>query len=153
MGQIKIKAGEEFLGIGLIGPLKQSPSGEFEVRAGKELVKESIKAILSTESRFQGLGFFVAPERFMRDDFGVVSKPLKHESLDDEFIALVESRYIEAVERWEPRAVIVNAETTLFEERNASETRLEYELVGTNVRDNLVVIRNAQGKIIFRPEI
>ena len=74
----KIKQGEEFLGIGLVGPLKKSPEGDFVTKAGAALVAEAWKAILSTQRKVGQRRNYIAGERFMRDGFGTNVKSLKH---------------------------------------------------------------------------
>lgn len=150
MTTIKIKAGEEFLGIGLYGPLRIGSNGEFAVKAGRELVAESIKAILSTTSRFKARGFFMSGQRFMRDEFGCPQKTLKHENLDDNLIALAESIYVEAIEKWEPRATITGITSEINEFEQSLSTRIDTLLKDTNEALNIVVIRDKKGQLNFK---
>lgn len=146
----KIKPGQEFLGIGLIGPLREGSTGEFETAAGKELVASAIKAILSTPKRFQTQTVFKAPKRFMRDDFGSNLDAVRHESLDENTVNLMEALIVDAVEEWEPRVEIADVQSRLLHEQNEIQTHVEYKLKGTNETGNLTIIRNAQGKIVFK---
>ncbi|GAB1376902.1 GPW/gp25 family protein [Lactococcus petauri] len=150
MATTKVKIGEEFLGIGLYGPLRIGSSGEFDTKAGKEIVAESIKAILSTTSRFKSQGFFISGQRFMRDDFGCPQKILKHENLDDNLIALAESIYIEAIEKWEPRVVITGIRSQINEFQQSISTLIETLLKDTNETLNVVVIRDTKGQLNFK---
>lgn len=150
MATTKIKTGEEFLGIGLYGPLRIGSSGEFDTKAGRELVAESIKAILSTTSRFKSKGFFISGQRFMRDDFGCPQKTLKHENLDDNLIALAESIYIEAIEKWEPRVLITGIKSQIDEFNQSVSTLIETLLKDTNEPLNVVIIRDTKGRLNFK---
>lgn len=144
---ISIKAGEEFLGIGLFGPLRISHTGEFQVKAGLDLVIESVRAILSTNSKFKSQGFFVSGERFMRDDFGTPFKPIRHENLDESTMDLVEAIYVDSIEKWEPRAVVKGITTRINEFEESLTTEINVSLVGTNQTGNLVVIRDKDGRV------
>jgi len=148
MATTRIKPGEEYLGIGLIGPLQESHTGDFATLAGLDLVKASWKAILSTQLRFSVSRSFTAPERFMRDEFGCNVKSLKHENVDDGLVELAEAIYVEALQTWEPRSQVTRISSELLDE--GLETQIDGLIVGTNEPFNLVVIRNAAGKIIFR---
>lgn len=147
---VKIKPGEEFLGIGYVAPLNRSSTGEWEVAAGIALVAASIKAILSTKAKFQNQAVYAAGERFMRDDFGSQAHLVRHENLDDDTVALVESYYVDAVERWEPRAYIKEIRTEIDELKYRLTTFLRFGVVGTTEEGNLVIIRDTNGNIVFR---
>lgn len=142
---VKIKAGEEFLGIGLFGPLRIDHTGEFEVKAGRDLVVESVRAILETTGKFVSETNFVAGERFMRGALGTTIKTMRHENLDDDTIDLAESIYIEAIEQFEPRAFVKDITSKVKGE--SLETEITLELEGANTTANLVVIRDARGRI------
>lgn len=146
----KIKPGEEFIGIGFVGPLSQGSTGEFIYEAGKGLVASAIRAIFSTQRRHKTLATFIAPERFMRDDFGSNLKLLKHENVDENSIDLLESLLIDAVERWEPRAEVTGIESKILDDGESIQSDLSWRLKGTDQQDNLTIIRNAQGKLIFK---
>lgn len=146
----KIKPGEEFLGIGIVGPLKISSTGEFVVKAGRELVVESVKAILGTKAALKTLNNFVASERFFRGSFGNTGYQLRHENIDDNLVALSEAIYVEAIVLWEPRVTITNVTSKVDEVAQSLETQIEMQLVGTNDVANLVIIRNSRGQVTFR---
>jgi phage baseplate assembly protein W len=150
MATTKMKPGEEFLGIGLYGPLRIGSSGEFDTKAGRDLVVESVKAILSTTARYKAQNYFISGQRFMRDDFGCTSKVLKHENLDDNLVALAESIYVEAIEKWEPRVEITGVRSEIDEVKQSLTTLLSLKLRGTNQTANLVVIRDSRGQINFK---
>ncbi len=143
-----VKPGEEFLGVGLIGPISESHTGDLQTASGAALVMESWKAILSTQSRFESRGTFVAPERFMRDLVGCNLKMLKHENADDSLVDLMQAIIADALTRQEPRATITGMDSKIDGE--SIQTIIYGKLVGTNQPINLVVIRNSAGKIIFK---
>ena len=147
---VQIKPGEEFLGIGFVAPLRRGSTGEFECKAGRDLVAAAVKAILSTKARFVSENTFVSGERFMRDSFGSQAHIMRHENIDDNNIALLESFYVEAIETWEPRAFVRSIRTRVEEFQEKIETTVNVELLGTNQSFNLVIIRNAQGEVTFR---
>lgn len=143
----------EFLGSGLIGPLVEGSTGEFVHAEGLALVKASIIAILGTQCRVKNARYFVAGERFMRDEFGCNTGPLKHESLDDELVALAESNYMEALGLWERRAVVTAMSTSLDQDAQAMATRIDFRLRQANAKGNVVVIRDAQGQLSFPDQL
>lgn len=137
--------GEEFLGVGPKVPITQSDVGEFKMLAGRELVVASVFSILQTKATFRSSDFFACGERFMRDDFGQRAYTARHDNLDDQMIALVESHWIEAIERWEPRVEITSVRTEVNGENMV--TDIEMLLKATNESANLVIIRDSQGKV------
>ncbi|MEE8150654.1 MAG: GPW/gp25 family protein [Nitrosomonadaceae bacterium] len=145
----KIKPGEEFLGIGLVGPLTKSPEGDFETKAGAPLVAEAWKAILSTQRSVGQRRNFIAGERFMRDDFGTNIKSLKHMNMDDDMVAFMEAEFVEALEKHEARAVVSNIRTEMDEVNQVTRTFINGTVIGSNDKVNLVIIRDSKGKLSF----
>lgn len=145
----KVNPGEEYLGIGLYGPLRIGSSGDLDVKAGIDLIAESVKAIISTGSRFKNEQYFISGQRFMRDDFGSTQRVLKHENLDENTVALAESIYIEAIEKWEPRAIVGDISTEIDLNAQKLKTRITIKAKGTNDKKNIVVIRDSKGRIDF----
>lgn len=143
-----IKPGEEYLGIGLTAPLRESHTGDLATEAGKNLIAAAWAAILQTQCRSKTTKGFVAPGRFMRDQFGTNFKGFKHENVDDDTVTLLEANYVEALTNWEKRAFVTSIESKL--EGETIQTLIGGAIVGTNEPFNLVVIRNANGKIITK---
>lgn len=145
----KIKPGEEFLGIGLIGPLKKSPEGDFVTKAGRDLVAESWKTILSTQRSVGSKRNFISGERFMRDGFGTNIKSLKHMNIDDDMVALMEAEFVEALEKNESRATVTNISTEMDGLKQATRTFINGIIKETNEKVNLVIVRDSKGKLSF----
>ena len=145
----KIKQGEEFLGIGLVGPLKKSPEGDFVTKAGAALVAEAWKAILSTQRKVGQRRNYIAGERFMRDGFGTNVKSLKHMNMDDDMVAFMEAEFVESLDKNEPRATVTNIRTELDQLNQITRTLINGIVKGSNDKVNLVIIRDSKGKLSF----
>ena len=125
----------DFLGKGTKYPLRFGAAGGVAVSegAGPEHahIHESIWQILSTRPG----------ERFFLPEFGSRLPELVFQQNDVVFKALARQFIIDAIRRWEKRVVIEGVEFSddpLVTDRNVALIRLDYRIIRTQVRGNLV---------------
>ncbi len=126
----------DFLGKGLKYPFQfQSVSGGTEVSAATsrehEHIRESILQILGTRPG----------ERFMNPEFGSRLNDLLFEQNDEVLKGLIRHYVIDAINRWEKRAVITGVsfdQPTLNTYRNELLVRIAYRVIRNQVDGNLV---------------
>jgi len=125
----------DFLGKGTKYPFRFNASGGVAISegAGPEHahIRESIVQILSTR-----LG-----ERFFLPEFGSRLPELVFQQNDVVFKALARQFVIDAIKRWEKRVVIESVEFSddpLLTDRNVALIRLDYRIIRTQVRGNMV---------------
>ncbi|MGB9927641.1 MAG: GPW/gp25 family protein [Methanosarcina sp.] len=118
----------DFLGIGMSFPL-QIEGGKFKWSAYEESIEESIMLILSTAKG----------ERIMRPRFGCSLSELVFAKNDMSTASLAIFYVEEALKEWEPRIELVKVDANPdTEEGNKLKIEVEYRVISTNNRYNLV---------------
>lgn len=145
----KIEPGQEFIGIGIAAPLRQGSTGEFETAAAIELVRSSYRHILGTQRRVKNTKRFIAPGRFFRDEFGTNTRSFKHDPVTPKTLTLLETNYVQSLNRIEKRAVVTSIKSSLDEDNYEIKTLINFKLRKTNQSGNIVVIRDSRGNITF----
>lgn len=119
---------KDFLGVGLSFPLR-TEKGKISWSEYEDSIKESILIILRTSRG----------ERVMRPDFGCGLKELIFSPNDSSTASLVIYYVEEALKKWEPRIELLNVEASPDkEEGNCLNINVEYKIISTNTRYNLV---------------
>jgi len=125
----------DFLGRGTRYPLRFGAAGGVAVSEGAGTehahIHESIWQILSTRPG----------ERFFLPEFGSRLPELVFQQNDVVFKALARQFIIDAIQRWEKRVVIEGvgfSDDPLVTDRNVAIIRLDYRIIRTQVRGNLV---------------
>ena len=125
----------DFLGKGTRYPFRFDAAGGVAVSEGAapehEHIHESIWQILSTRPG----------ERFFLPEFGSRLPELVFQQNDIVFRALARQYIVDAIKRWEKRVVIEGVEFSedpLVTDRNTALIRLDYRIIRTQVRGNLV---------------
>jgi uncharacterized protein len=120
---------KEFLGVGWKFPAGLDATGEIELTAYEDDIRQAIRIILAT----------ARGERVMRPDFGCGVHDMVFATLSMATIGAIEIAVREALVRWEPRIEIDAVKASLDE---AQEGRLligiDYRVRTTNNRFNLV---------------
>ena len=117
-----------FLGVGWAFPLAGDSSGEVNLAAAEEDIRQSVRIILGT-----------APgERVMRPDFGAGLQALVFEPISATLIALVKHRVEEALVVWEPRIDTITVGVTADPPRGRLLIAIDYRVRATNTFYNLV---------------
>lgn len=118
----------DFLGIGVSFPL-QIEGGKLKWSAYEESIEESIMLILSTAKG----------ERVMRPRFGCGLSELVFAKNDMSTASLAIFYVEEALKEWEPRIELVKVDANPdTEEGNKLKIEIEYRVISTNNRYNLV---------------
>ena len=125
----------DFLGKGTRYPFRFDAAGGVAVSEGAgpehEHIHESIWQILSTRPG----------ERFFLPEFGSRLPELVFQQNDIVFRALARQYIVDAIKRWEKRVVIEEvkfSEDPLVTDRNIALIRLDYRIIRTQVRGNVV---------------
>lgn len=119
---------KDFLGVGLSFPLR-TEKGKISWSEYEDSIKESILIILRTSRG----------ERVMRPDFGCGLKELIFSPNDSSTASLVIYYVEEALKKWEPRIELLNVDASPDkEEGNRLNINVEYKIISTNTRYNLV---------------
>ena len=119
---------KNFLGTGWGFPVDLEGGRGAGLRHGDELIAESIWLILCTRPG----------ERLMRSDFGCRIHELLFASLDATTAGLAREYVRVALRRWEPRITQLDVQVEPDQTRGMLEVRLNYLVIATNTRRNLV---------------
>ena len=118
-----------FLGIGWSFPVRPAPSGDVEMAAFEEDIRQAVLLILETA---QG-------ERVMRPEFGAGLHKLLFEPLNNTTMALAQHHVEQALIRWEPRIDLMEVSVTASGAvRNRLDIEIQYKVRATNTFYNLV---------------
>lgn len=120
--------GTDFLGVGVRFPLSIE-DGKIAWSEYEDSIKESIMLILSTAKG----------ERVMRPDFGCDLNELVFSTNDTSTASLAIFHVEEALKKWEPRIELTRVDAFADkEEQNKLKISIEYRIISTNTRYNLV---------------
>ncbi len=119
---------KDFLGVGVRFPL-QVKEGKITWSEYEDSIRESIMIILGT----------ARGERVMRPDFGCGLSELVFSGNDTSTASRAIFYVEEALKKWEPRVELIKVDANADdEERNKLVISIEYNVISTNTRYNLV---------------
>lgn len=119
---------KDFLGVGVSFPLKVK-EGKIAWSEYEDSIRESIMIILGT----------ARGERVMRPDFGCGLSELVFSSNDTSTASRAIFYVEEALKKWEPRIELIRVDANADdEERNKLVISIEYNVISSNTRYNLV---------------
>ena len=122
-------AEKAFLGVGWAFPVESAPTGDVELSAYEDDVKEAIRIILGTDPG----------ERLMRPDFGAGLNALVFEPVSTTTIALVRHRVETALVAWEPRVDVLDVRVRpAGSPRTRLDVEIDVRIRATNTFYNLV---------------
>lgn len=117
------------LGSGWASPARVTGSGEAELEAGVEKVRQSIRLILGTRRG----------ERLMRPDFGAGLEDFAFEPISTTTAALVKHRVETALIHWEPRIDVDEVRVDVTDRRlGRLDVSIDYRIRSSNTFYNLV---------------
>jgi phage baseplate assembly protein W len=121
--------GQEFVGAGLSFPLRTTAGGDVALVRGEREIEEAMRLILGT-----------APmERPMRPEFGCAIHDYVFDAVNPTTLGRIAHGVRAALERWEPRAEIVDVTAMPVEgEHEVVDIRVVYSIKGSNDPRNLV---------------
>ena len=121
--------GKAFLGRGWKYPITFRKSFEtVELSQYEQDIRESLNILLSTSRG----------ERVMRPDYGTNVRDLLFEPLDVSTATLVGDEIKKAILLYEPRVFVDSVEAIQEELNGYIEVKIEYTIIATNTRSNLV---------------
>ena len=121
--------GADFIGRGLLWPLRVDQSGSIALGSGADGINASIRMVIIT-----------APgERVMRPQFGCRIWDLLFEPINANTLGLMSEAVRDAVSQWEPRVELEDV-TVEPDPENAARVQIDlrYRVKSTNDRRNLV---------------
>ena len=120
--------GKAFLGVGWAFPPAASGTGDVDLAAYEEDVRQAVWIILAT----------ARGERVMRPDFGAGLRALSFEPIGAGTAALVRHHAEEALVRWEPRIDTITVDVTAAPPRGRLMVDVRYRVRATNTFYNVV---------------
>lgn len=132
-----ISGAQAYLGRCVVRPLRRDEKNDFANEEGAALVSAAVVQILGTiADTGQTRG-----ELAWRTDFGSAVELLRHQHLDQEFEPLADQYVFDAIQRWEPRAII--RQTQLIESTvngSAKVTlRVSYDVAATSTPGSEII--------------
>lgn len=128
----------EFLGFGLLRPLRRDQKADFAAGGGEQLIRSAVGQILGTIGSSE-----VSPgELPWRTEFGSLLYRLRHQKNDSVLQELARVYVVDALKRWEPRIVVtaVAVGRERHDGENVLAIRLRYNVISTNTPgDNVIV--------------
>lgn len=132
----------EFLGFGLLRPLRRDQKADFAAGSGEQLIRSAVGQILGTI----GASDSTPGELPWRTEFGSLLYRLRHQKNDSVLQELARVYVVDALKRWEPRIVVTA--TTVQREKYNSENLLAigvvYSVISLNTPGNNVVAPHIQ---------
>jgi len=129
---------QEFLGFGLLRPLRRDQKADFAAAGGEQLIRSAVGQILGTI----GSSDATPGELPWRTDFGSLLYRLRHQKNDSVLQELARVYVVDALKRWEPR-VVVSAVQVLREQHDGTDVlaiRVQYDVISTNTPNNNVIL-------------
>jgi hypothetical protein len=137
---------QEFLGFGLLRPLRRDQKTDFAAAGGEQLIRSAVGQILGTI----GASNATPGELPWRTDFGSLLHRLRHQKNDAVLQELARVYVVDALKRWEPRVVVTSVR--IGRERQDGENvlaiRIRYDVVSMNTTGNSVILSGTE-QIIF----
>jgi phage baseplate assembly protein W len=128
MQQPPQSADKAFLGVGWAFPVELDATGDVELAAYEEDIRQSIQIILGT----------IPGERVMRPDFGAGLHALVFEPITTTTKSLARLRVQEALTIWEPRIDTITVQVGDDREQGVLMLTITYRVRATNTFYNLV---------------
>lgn len=132
----------EFLGFGLLRPLRRDQKADFAAGGGEQLIRSAVGQILGTI----GSSEVTLGELPWRTEFGSLLYRLRHQKNDSVLQELARVYVVDALKRWEPR-IAVTAVTVGREQHdgeNVLSIRLRYDVISTNTPGNNVILSSIE---------
>lgn len=141
---------QEFLGFGLLRPLRRDQKADFAAAGGEQLIRSAVGQILGTI----GSSDAAPGELPWRTEFGSLLHRLRHQKTDSLLQELARVYVIDALKRWEPRIVVTGA--TVRREQHDGENvltiRIRYDVISTNTPGNSVIFSDLKQTVIVSNE-
>lgn len=138
---------QEFLGFGLLRPLRRDQKADFAAAGGEQLIRSAVGQILGTIGSSEA----TPGELPWRTEFGSLLYRLRHQKNDHVLQELARVYIVDALKRWEPR-IAVTAVTVGREQHdgdNVLAIRLRYDVISTNTPGNNVILAGIEQLLVL----
>ena len=129
---------QEFLGFGLLRPLRRDQKADFAAAGGEQLIRSAVGQILGTI----GASDATPGELPWRTEFGSLLYRLRHQKNDSVLQELARVYVVDALKRWEPQVVVTSVNVTREKQdgENVLAIRIRYDVISTNTPGNNVIL-------------
>jgi hypothetical protein len=138
---------QEFLGFGLLRPLRRDQKADFAAAGGEQLVRSAVGQILGTI----GASDTTPGELPWRTEFGSLLHRLRHQKNDTVLQELARVYVVDALKRWEPRVVITAVQTSQEQHdgENVLAIRIRYDVISANAPETHVVLGGIEQRVLL----
>jgi len=128
----------EFLGFGILRPLRRDKKNDFAAAGGEALVRSAVGQILGTLAATD----FTQGEIPWRPELGSALHLLRHQKNDAVLQELARVHVADALKRWEPRVQLTAVQVSRERDRgeNVLALRIRYNIISANVPGNNVIL-------------
>jgi uncharacterized protein len=128
---------QEFLGFGLLRPLRRDQKADFAAAGGEQLIRSAVGQILGTIGSSEA----TPGELPWRTEFGSLLHRLRHQKNDSVLQELGRVYVVDALKRWDPRIVVTTVELSheTHDGKNVLAIQLHYNVMSTNTRSHSVI--------------
>jgi len=139
---------QEFLGFGLLRPLRRDQKADFAAAGGEQLIRSAVGQILGTI----GASDATPGELPWRTDFGSLLHRLRHQKNDSVLQELGRVYVVDALKRWEPRIAVtaVHLSREQHDGKNVLAIRVCYDVISTNTPENNVILSGVEQKVLVQ---
>ena len=132
----------EFLGFGILRPLRRDKKNDFATAGGEALVRSAVGQILGTMASSD----FTQGELPWRTEFGSLIHLLRHQKNDAVLQELARVHVADALKRWEPRVQLTSVQVSRERDRgeNVLALRIRYNIISANVPGNNVILAGVE---------
>ena len=136
----------EFLGFGILRPLRRDKKNDWAAAGGEALVRSAVGQILGTMAASN----FTQGELPWRTEFGSLLHLLRHQKNDAVLQELARVHVADALKRWEPRVQLTSVQVTRERDRgeNVLALRIRYNIIDRNVPGNSVLVAGLEQTVI-----
>jgi len=137
----------EFLGFGLLRPLRRDQKADFAAGGGEQLIRSAVGQILGTI----GSSDATPGELPWRTEFGSLLHRLRHQKNDSVLQELGRVYVVDALKRWEPRivATAVQIAREQHDGENVLSIRLRYDVISANTPGDNVIVAGVEQTLML----
>ncbi|HEX7839685.1 MAG TPA: GPW/gp25 family protein [Kofleriaceae bacterium] len=137
----------EFLGFGLLRPLRRDQKADFAAGGGKQLIRSAVGQILGTI----GASEVTPGELPWRTEFGSLLYRLRHQKNDSVLQELARVYIVDALKRWEPRIVVTAVQISRDQQEGEDvlAIRIRYDVISNNTPGNNVILSKLEQTVML----
>ncbi len=137
----------EFLGFGLLRPLRRDQKADFAAGGGEQLIRSAVGQILGTI----GSSEITPGELPWRTEFGSLLYRLRHQKNDSVLQELARVYVVDALKRWEPRVVVTTVQIgrEQHDGENVLAIRLRYDIISASTPGDNVILAGIEQTLVL----